>query len=37
MKWMGGWSWDDLCQCPQDYYTEIIRMINEEVEEYENR
>lgn len=35
MKWMGGWSYDDLCEAPPEYITEIITMIQEEAEERE--
>jgi hypothetical protein len=32
MKWMGGWGWSDLNECPEDHRREIIDMINEEAE-----
>lgn len=37
MKWMGGWSYQDLELCPQDIRDEIVKMINEEVDEQENQ
>lgn len=34
MKWMGGWSYQDLDDSPTEIRDEIIQMINEEAEEY---
>ena len=35
MKWMGGWSLEDLDQIPTEYRDEIVAMIVEEQEEIE--
>lgn len=32
MKWMGGWSWDDLMEAPPEVVNEIVLMINEEAD-----
>ncbi len=32
MKWMGGWSYQDLCQCPDRIVQAIIARMNEEAD-----
>lgn len=37
MKWMGGWTEQELANTSADLVDEIIAMINEEAEEMERR
>lgn len=33
MRWMGGWSYGDLMECPRDYFEMIAEVANEEAKE----
>lgn len=33
MKWMGGWSYEELLDCPADLIDDILDMMQEQVDD----